>query len=409
MRAGTRRTGYHGARGPKPVPGLRRGTAEGVPQPVPEADAAPGWSRLVTRHGVLDLPAYLPDATRGVVRTVDTADLAACGVRAVVISTYHLMLTPGVRVLRAVGGVHRFMGWDGPVVTDSGGFQVLSLIRENPGLGGLSRDGAVFRTEAGGRRRILTPEKSIQLQFQLGGDVMMCLDDCTRPEEPAAEQRASVERTIAWARRCRAVFDRLASERDWGPGGRPLLFAVIQGGDDAALRRACAGALAEIGFDGYGLGGWPVDERGRLLAETLQLTADLMPAGHPRFALGVGKPENVVACARMGYDLFDCTLPTRDARHRRIYNFRSAEPASVLEDGFYEYLHILDDVYLSDGRPLSAHCGCPCCRRYSRAYLHHLFAVGDPLALRLATLHNLTFYTDLLARLRAVLPPRASA
>lgn len=363
-----------------------------------------GLHQLHTPHGTLALPAFLPDATRGVVRTVDAADLRACGVSAVVTSTYHLMGSPGVGAIHAAGGLHRFMGWDGPLVTDSGGFQVFSLIRENPGLGSLTRDGAVFRAEAGGRRRLLTPEKSIQAQFQLGADILFCFDDCTRAEEAAAEQSASVERTISWARRCRAAFDQLLDQRGQlgaDAAARPRLFGIIQGGDDPLLRRRCAEALVAMGFDGYGLGGWPVDGRGRLLAETLQCTADLMPAG-PKFALGVGKPENLIACARMGYNLFDCTLPTRDARHHRLYVFHSADPASVLEEGFYDHFYALDDVYVRDGRPVSAHCGCACCRSYSRAYLRHLFAVGDPLALRLATLHNLTFYEDLVGRIRTL-------
>ena len=372
---------------------------------------------LRTPHGDLALPAFFPDATRGVVRGLDAADLEACGVPGLVVNAFHLAGRPGSRCVHALGGVHALMGWRRPVIADSGGFQIFSLIRQNPKLGTITNNEAIFRPAEGQKAQRLSPEKSIQIQLRLGADILVCLDDCTHPDAPADEQAASVARTIAWAERCRVEFERgLAVRRGpkrdaslslsmTGRGGaipvaecsppsaRPLLFAVIQGGADADLRRLCAAELVAMGFDGYGFGGWPFDTDGRLLTETLALTAELMPADKPRYALGIGNPSALIACARMGYGLFDCALPTRDARRGRLYVFEG-------EDGLsYERVYIRDAGHRRDRGPVSDACDCLCCRGYSRAYLHHLFAIGDSLAWRLATIHNLRFYTALLERL----------
>jgi queuine tRNA-ribosyltransferase len=342
------------------------------------------------------LPAFLPDATRGVVRAVDSADLEACGVPALMMNAFHLQGHPGIRLVQSVGGAHAFAGWRRPIFTDSGGFQVFSLIRQNPAFGTITKDGAIFRPSAG-EKRLLTPEKAIQAQLQLGADAVMCLDDCTHESAPREEQEASVARTIAWARRCRTEFDRLLAGKRSGTV-RPLLFAVIQGGNDRDLRRVCAEALLEVGFDGYGLGGWPLDEKQALLADIIEYTASLVPEGTPLHALGVGKPENVVACARFGYSTFDCALPTRDARHGRLYGFQAESLAEVdlSQPGFYRPLYIADVQHRTNPRPISSACDCLACTRYSRAYLHHLHAIRDPLYLRLATIHNLRFYAQLM-------------
>jgi queuine tRNA-ribosyltransferase len=353
---------------------------------------------LVTRRGDVRLPAFLPDATRGVVRAVDSADLEACHVPALMMNAFHLQRHPGVRLVQSVGGAHAFAGWRRPVFTDSGGFQVFSMIRQSSSFGSITKDGAIFRLAAGDRKHILTPEKAIQAQLQLGADVVTCLDDCTHESAPRAEQEASVARTIAWAKRCRVEFDRLIGGKRAGPAGRPLLFAVIQGGNDRDLRRACAEALLDIGFDGYGLGGWPLDESGQLLADIIEYTASLVPEGIPLHALGVGKPESVVACARFGYSTFDCALPTRDARHGRLYAFQAASlgEVDVTRGDFYRSFYIDDPKNRSSSGPLSDACDCLACSRYSRAYLHHLHEIRDPLFARLATIHNLRFYTQLM-------------
>ena len=374
---------------------------------------------LLTLHGPLALPAFLPDATRGVVRGLDAHDLEACGVAGLVVNAFHLGQRPGPRTVQSLGGVHALMGWQRPVITDSGGFQIFSLIRQNPKLGTITSKEAIFRSAQGGKTQHLSPEKSIQTQLRLDADILVCLDDCTGPADPPDEQAASVARTIEWAARCKAEFelamsrlgtkDRLkaglqtGNERVGSPAlrrsspevGRPLLFAVIQGGSDAELRRRCAKELIAIGFDGYGFGGWPFDAHGRLLADVLALSADLMPADAPRYALGIGSPAALIACVKMGYNLFDCALPTRDARRGRLYVLRTASPGDLA----FDRLYIRDEAHRRDPRPVSEACDCLCCRGYSRAYLHHLFAIRDALAWRLATIHNLRFYAILMQRL----------
>ncbi len=349
---------------------------------------------LRTPHGDVALPAFFPDATRGVVRSLDAADLEACGVPGLVVCAFHVARRPGSRCVQGLGGIHRLMGWQRPVITDSGGFQVFSLIRQNPKLGTLTKREAIFRLTEGGKAERLSPEKSIQIQLRLGADVLVCLDDCTHPSDPPSEQTASVVRTIEWAERCKAEFERWVAQRRADAGPRPLLFAVVQGGADPELRRLCTKELTAIGFDGYCYGGWPFDADRRLVADILALTAELLPADKPRYALGIGSPGALIACAKMGYDLFDCALPTRDARRGRLYVFGDQGGLS------YGRLYIRDGVNRRGRGPVSDACDCLCCRAYSRAYLHHLFAVGDSLAWRLATIHNLRFYAALLERLR---------
>jgi len=350
---------------------------------------------LDTTHGRLCLPVFLPDATRAVVRTLDSADLEACGVQGLVVNAFHLGNHPGAGAVGAVGGLHAFMGWNRPVLCDSGGFQVYSLLSQSPKLGSVTRKGFHYRLEPGQDGKTLTPAGSIQRQLRMGSDIVVCLDHCTHPDAPADEQEASVEHTILWARACRKEFDRLTESRST----RPLLFAVVQGGGIEALRRRCAQELVAIGFDGYGFGGWPIDGEGQL-HETVQLVAECLPPEAPKWALGIGKPEHVVTAAGWGYELFDCALPTRDARRGRLYAARSGMDAAGGGEGF-ERIYMLDDKHIRDDSPVDAHCDCLCCRRYSRAYLRHLFAIRDGLAFRLATIHNLRLYTRLMEWLRA--------
>ena len=273
-------------------------------------------SRLETRRGALDLPAFLPDATRAVVRAVDSADLEAAGVRALMVNTLHVASKPGLSVIKAAGGLHEFMGWRGPVATDSGGFQVYSLLAA--GLATVSRQGFSYRAARGAEKERLTPQSCIVKQLRAGSDLLFCLDHCTGPDASPEELRESVENTVRWALDCRQAFDRAVEGRP----ARPLLFAVIQGGNDLALRRECAARLLEIGFDGFGFGGWPL-ERGRL-SEMVAATAGLVPRSFPLHGLGIGKPENLVAAFRAGYRTFDCVIPTRDARHGTALRVRGA-------------------------------------------------------------------------------------
>jgi queuine tRNA-ribosyltransferase len=276
------------------------------------------------------------------------------------------------------------------------------MIGENARYGTISERGIHFTDLDGPRNKVLfTPERSIQRQFDLGADLMICLDDCPSPDATAQEVEVAVERTILWARRCRAEFDRLLETRHRGEGPCPLLFGVIQGGYEKALRARCADELLRLGFDGFGFGGWPLTPQGILAEESLAYTASLVPGGVPRFALGVGKPEHIVRCYQMGWRIFDCVLPTRDARHGRLYVYdaASADEVDVSSPGFYHFVYVRDKKHKRRKGPVSGACDCACCRNYSLGYLHHLFDVGDPLGLRLATIHNLRFYTQLLERI----------
>ena len=354
---------------------------------------------LETHRGRLAVPTFLPDATRAGVRGASSDDLRAVGIEGVVVNAFHLLRRPGARVLQAAGGIHRFMDWDGPVLSDSGGFQVWSLIRQDPSRGVIRDNEVIFREPSTGEKWNLTPERIVSIQLQLGSDVVVCLDDCTDADAPEAEQERAVERTVRWARRSREAFDRGVTERGGDP---PRIFAVIQGGRIEALRRQCAAELAGIGFDGYGFGGWPLDADGSLLADALGWVAESLPADAPKHALGIGRADHVVSAFALGYSIFDCALPTRDARHGRLYAFRSGSAGRrpAPGDDFFRAIHIHDQRYRVDHSPVEDGCDCPLCARHSAAYLHHLFKVGDGSAERLATLHNLRFYVRLFELLR---------
>lgn len=355
---------------------------------------------LETRRGTLPVPTFLPDATRAGVRGVISADLRDVGVEGVVVNAFHLLRRPGARVVQAAGGIHRFMDWDAPILSDSGGFQVWSLIRQDPSRGVIRDNEVIFREPTTGEKWNLTPERVVGLQFQLASDIVVCLDDCTDAEAPMADQERSVERTVRWARRCRDEFDRrIVQHRRLEP---PRIFAVVQGGAVEALRRQCATELHAIGFDGYGFGGWPLDADGGLLTDPLRWVAESLPADVPKHALGIGRADHVVAAFELGYSIFDCALPTRDARHGRLYAFRPgwADRVPAPGDDFFRAVRIHDAAYRVDHGPIEDGCDCPLCSRHSAAYLHHLFKVGDLSAERLATLHNLRFYVRLFELLR---------
>jgi queuine tRNA-ribosyltransferase len=352
-------------------------------------------------HGALPLPAFLPDATLGVVRAVDSADLEAAGIDALVMNTYHLMQQPGTSTIQALGGLHAMTGWRRPILTDSGGFQAYSLIREQPRLGALTDNGIVVQPEGMTRKIQLTPEKCVQLQMSYDADVVMCLDDCTHVDDPPAVQELSVRRTIAWAKRCRAEFDKLLAQKK-GLAKRPLLFAVVQGGASEALRTSCADALLAIGFDGYGYGGWPLDADGNLVTEMLDLTRRLIPPHYPLHGLGIGHPVNIATATALGYQTFDSALPTRDARRGRLYTLTESARAAPLaaSKSWFRFLYITDDKYIKDARPVEEACDCPTCRRYSRGYLRHLYRANEATFQRLATIHNLRFMARLMDALR---------
>jgi len=377
-------------------------------------------NNLILPHGTVRLPAFFPDGTRGVVRCVDSADLEACGVPGIVMNAYHLMTKPGASTIKSLDGLNAFTGWKRPIITDSGGFQVFSLLRENSSMGEIRPNEIIFRRD--GKKTVLSPEKSIQTQLAYGADILMALDYCTHPADPFARQSEAVKTTIRWGKTCIETYKRSvrASEKNFSRNSKPFrenssenffhetnnsahLFGIIQGGSDKILRKECAEALISLGYEGFGFGGWPLDEQGRLTEEILAYTAELMPKNAVKYAMGVGRPENIVACARMGYNLFDCVIPTREARHNRLYvfceEFENAHEISF-EKNFYKFHYVLDDEHRRDPRPISRVCDCHACKNYSRAYLRHLASVGDGLANRLATIHNLRFFTMLMERLQ---------
>lgn len=349
---------------------------------------------LKTPHGELHFPVYLPDATFGVVRAVDAGGVEDCQVQAVVMNAFHLMQKPGSTTVQALGGLHNMSGWSRPILTDSGGFQAYSLIHQNPKFGKMTSDGIAFTPEGSERKFQLTPEKSIQFQLRAGADILVCLDDCTHVEASRADQELSVTRTIAWAKRCRKEFDQLCDQKELAGAQKPCLFGVVQGGGERDLRKQCAEALLEIGFDGFGFGGWPLDKDGNLLEEILGYTRALIPAQFPFHALGVGHPYNVAACYRLGYAIFDSAMPTRDARHGRMYAFKDEIP-NLHGNDWLQYVYIEDERYVKADEPLSPGCDCPTCKRYSAGYLRHLYKIGDSLYHRLATQHNLRTMTRL--------------
>jgi queuine tRNA-ribosyltransferase len=349
----------------------------------------------------LRLPAFVPDGTYGVVRALDAQDLHAAGVQAVMMNTYHLMQRPGSSTIQAAGGLQPFSGWDGILFTDSGGFQAYSLIRQNAKFGSLGEDGISFKPEGSERKYLLTPEKCIRLQISYGSNLLFCLDDCTHIDDSQSEQELSVHRTITWANRCKKEYLKILERKKIKPEDRPLLFAIVQGGNSRELRRLCAEALLEIGFDGYGYGGWPLDNEGNLVEEMVGYTRELIPSQFPLHALGIGHPDYVVKSYQLGYDLFDSAMPTRDARHGRLYCFTEHTSTSKLSvKGRWEYIYITDKRHIKSNHPISAVCHCHTCQHYTLSYLHHLYKLKDSLYQRLATIHNLRFMNQLCERLQ---------
>jgi len=362
----------------------------------------------------LALPVFMPDATLGVVRSLSPRDLKSLGLDWLMVNTYHLWQTPGEDLLNQLGGVKKMMNWSGFLASDSGGFQLFSLIQKNPNLGKITDEGVVLYTGPKKQKKILfTPEDSIRLQFAIGSDIKIVLDDFSPPEADEARLEESVKRTIVWAKRAKAEFERLLAEKAFLPEARPHLLAPIQGHRNEKWRHYCAQALTEIGFDLYGLGGWPFKADGQFDYELCEFNASLTPDETPRFALGIGSLENITRLFFMGYQFFDCVLPTRDARHQRLYTFK-VDPKTLDRQTLaeltnqdrlgeiFDYLYIGQGKYATDQAPISEHCDCPTCQKegVSRAYLHHLFKVKDISAMRLATLHNLRTFKLLIETLR---------
>jgi len=336
--------------------------------------------RLTTAHGEIETPVFMPCGTYGTVKAVTPATLSKIGTQILLGNTFHLMLRPGDRVVRSLGGLHKFMDWSGPILTDSGGFQVFSL----GDLRKISEEGVIFRSPINGDRVELTPERSMQVQLNLGSDVVMIFDECTPYPATVAEARSSMALSLRWAQRSREAFDQ---QRESNPGGQAKLFGIVQGGMYAELRMESLSALTDIGFDGYAIGGLSVGESKAEMDEVLQGLVAQMPQAGARYLMGVGTPEDLVRGVELGVDMFDCVLPTRNARNGQAFTSSGR-------------VKIRNAVHKDDPAPLDAACTCYTCSHFSRAYLHHLERCGEMLGAMLMTEHNLYYYHGLMARLR---------
>jgi len=346
-------------------------------------DGAARAGRLATAHGVVDTPVFMPVGTRGAVKSLSPDDLRDAGAQIVLGNTYHLLLRPGHEVIRELGGLHRFMGWEGALLTDSGGFQVWSLARRRK----ITADGVEFRSPLDGAAHFLSPELAIEIQHALGADVIHPLDECLGHPATRADAERSLALTLAWAARSQAAH------RARGVG-RQALFGIVQGGTDESLRRRAVAETVALGFEGYAIGGMAVGEPKPAMYETIELVAGLLPAGRPRYLMGVGKPEDLVEAIARGVDMFDCVLPTRNARNGQCFTW----------DGPVVIKHAR---FARDPAPLDGECACYACRRFSRAYLRHLFMSDELLAYRLLSLHNVHFFVGLVRAMRMAIAARA--
>ncbi|MGH8481763.1 MAG: tRNA guanosine(34) transglycosylase Tgt [Nevskiaceae bacterium] len=350
--------------------------------------------RIVFERGVVDTPAFMPVGTYGTVKAVTPDEVRASGAQILLGNTFHLMLRPGEQLIRQLGGLHGFMNWDGPILTDSGGFQVWSLAE----LRKLTEEGVHFASPVNGDKVFLSPERSIEVQQALGADIIMQFDECTPQPATEAQARDSMELSARWAARCRVAHeaglagaglapDGLAPKGRSVEAGLPALFGIIQGGMHVPLRLESLQRLTEIGFDGYALGGLSVGESEEERLHVLDGIAPALPADRPRYLMGVGTPRDLVQAVSRGLDMFDCVMPTRNARNAHLFTSEGV-------------IRLRNARYRDDAAPLDPACDCPACKGYSRAYLHHLDKCNEMLGPRLNTLHNLHYYQRLMRRMR---------
>ena len=329
--------------------------------------------RVTTLHGVFDTPVFMPVGTLGTVKAVTPENLLDLGAQIILGNTYHLFIRPGHELIRKFGGLHRFMHWDRPILTDSGGFQIFSLQE----LAQITEKGAAFRSHLDGSKLFLSPEKAVHVQEALGSDIMMVLDTCIPYPATLDEAARATELTARWARRCRTA------QSDTGQ----LLFGILQGGMYPELRKQAAAELIDIGFDGYAMGGLSVGEPKELMHEMLDASVPLLPDSHAKYLMGVGTPEDLVEGVYRGVDMFDCVMPTRNARNGMLFTSRGR-------------VVIKNSSNREDQRPVDEQCNCYTCRNYSRAYLRHLFQSREILAYQLNSIHNLHYYCSLMADMR---------
>jgi queuine tRNA-ribosyltransferase len=342
------------------------------------SDGAARVGEMITAHGLVHTPAFMPVGTQAAVKGVHHDDVRAAGTALLLGNTYHLMLRPGAERVAALGGLHGFMRWPLPILTDSGGFQVMSLAA----LRKVSEQGVTFRSHLDGAKVELTPERAVEVQILLGSDIAMQLDECVRLPAERAEIERAMQLSLRWAERCKRAFEKAAPDR--------ALFGIVQGGDDAQLREDSVRALTALDFDGYAIGGLAVGETQRVMLDVVERTAAALPADRPRYLMGVGTPSDILQAIGRGIDMFDCVLPTRNGRHGLAFTR-------------FGPINIKNARHADDPRPLDAESRCPAARDFSRAYLHHLFRSGELLGGTLLSIINLYYYQELVAGARAAI------
>jgi queuine tRNA-ribosyltransferase len=355
---------------------------------------------IQTPHGKIETPIFMPDATRGVIKHLSIQDLNNLGLECLVANTFHLFLRPGTKLIKKTKGLHNFINWQKPILTDSGGYQVFSLIHKNGSQGLINDNGAIFKSPLDGAKLKMTPELSIKTQFELGVDMIVCFDDCPPNNYSDKMITIAVERTIKWAKRCKHEYDKqiklLKNKKN-----KPLLFAVIQGGNNLKLRKYCADELNKIGFDGFGFGARHIDESGNFLTEALEYTAEQIPENKLRFGLGIGTPEDILKSIKLGWDMFDCVIPTREGRHGKLFLKKGL--ISKNNNKFYSTINITNAKFIKDFSPINKNSKLVELRQYSKAYLNYLFKINEPLALRLASLNNLEFYLNIINEVKGLI------
>jgi queuine tRNA-ribosyltransferase len=338
-----------------------------------DSHSAARYGLLTTAHGKVETPAFMPVGTAGAVKGITPQQLEETGADIILANTYHLLLRPGIDTIEKLGGLHKFMGWDHPILTDSGGYQVFSL----SSLTRIDDDGVEFASHIDGAKIYLNAEIATEIQNRLAADIIMCFDQCTPSGLGEQQLKKAVERTILWAKRAKQVHNNPSS----------LLFGIVQGGIDLELRTYCAKELVKTGFDGYAIGGLSVGEGHENMIKTVTHTTSLLPKDKPRYLMGVGTPADIIAAVKSGVDMFDCVLPTRNGRN--AFAFTENGP-----------VRLRNNAHINDTRPIETNCNCYCCRNFSRGTLRHFFNSGEMLGPILASLHNLTFYQRLMARIR---------
>ena len=337
----------------------------------------------ITKHGCIQTPVFMNVATQGAIKgALSSVDLKAVGCQVALANTYHLHIRPGDELIKRQGGLHKFMSWDGPILTDSGGFQIFSLA----GLRKITEEGVAFNSHVDGRKIFMSPEDSIRIQMNLGSDIVMAFDECVEIPSPHEYVAESCERTYRWLVRCKEEVE----DADLvGSKVSPDLFGINQGATYKDLRISHMKRIAELDLPGYAIGGLAVGETAEQMYDTIEAVEEYMPVDKPRYLMGVGTPQNIVEAVARGVDFFDCVLPARNGRHGKLYTW--GEEGSI---------NINNEMYKEDSRPIDSLCDCPVCSEFTRAYIRHLFKAGEMLAMRLAVIHNLYFYNTLMAKIR---------